>query len=109
MQETLLDELSATRRVRLHGRIGEALEQRWGDLADERATRLARHFVESATLTERHAEKAFHYSRQSYGVSRVYRRKAGAAFEENEGLERAALYIVPLWGVLHRSAQAPES
>ena len=42
-------------------------------------------------------------------MSRVYRRKAGAAFEENEGLERAALYIVPLWGVLHRSAQAPET
>ncbi|MEE8421253.1 MAG: hypothetical protein V3S31_00585, partial [Dehalococcoidia bacterium] len=63
MQETLLDELSTTRRVRLHGRIGEALEERWGDRADERATRLATHFVEAATLTERHAEKGMHYSK----------------------------------------------
>ncbi|MCH7512041.1 MAG: AAA family ATPase, partial [Chloroflexi bacterium] len=63
MQETLLDELSTTRRVRLHGRIGEALEQRWGpERSDERATRLAQHFVEAATLTDRHAEKALHYS-----------------------------------------------
>jgi tetratricopeptide (TPR) repeat protein len=63
MQETLLDELSTTRRVRLHGRIGEALERRWGDRADERASRLARHFVESAILTAAHAEKALHYSK----------------------------------------------
>ena len=63
MQETLLDELSTTRRVRMHGRIGEALEQRWGQgRSDERATRLAQHFVEAATLTDRHAEKALHYS-----------------------------------------------
>ena len=41
MQETLLAELSTTRRIRLHGRIGEALEQRWGDQAEERAARLA--------------------------------------------------------------------
>ena len=30
MQETLLGELSTTRRVRLHGQVGEALEKRWG-------------------------------------------------------------------------------
>ncbi len=53
--------------------------------------------------------QAFHYARQSYGVSRVYRRKAGATFVENERLATAALYMVPLWGVLHRSAQAPET
>jgi predicted ATPase len=63
MWETLLGELSTTRRVRLHGRIGEALEERWGERADERATRLAQHFVESATLSERHAVKAMRYSK----------------------------------------------
>ncbi len=67
MQETLIDELSTTRRVRLHGRIGEALEARWGDRADERATRLAQHFVEAATLTDRHAEKAMRYSLTAAG------------------------------------------
>ncbi len=63
MQETLLAELSTTRRVRLHGQVGEALETRWGDRADERAPRLAEHFVESSTLTPRHARRAVHYAR----------------------------------------------
>ncbi|MCH8066798.1 MAG: protein kinase, partial [Chloroflexi bacterium] len=61
MQETLLAELSTTRRVRLHGRIGEALEKRYGDRADERASALAGHFVEAAMLTPRHTEKAVRY------------------------------------------------
>jgi class 3 adenylate cyclase len=63
MQETLLDELSTTRRVRLHGQVGEALERRWGDRAEQNASRLAHHFVESATLTARHAEKALRYAK----------------------------------------------
>jgi class 3 adenylate cyclase len=63
MQETLLDELSTTRRVRLHGHVGEALERRFGGRADERASRLAQHFVDAATLTARHAAKAVHYSK----------------------------------------------
>ncbi|MEO6397265.1 MAG: protein kinase [Tepidiformaceae bacterium] len=63
MQETLLDELSTTRKVRLHGRIGDALEARWGNRAEERATRLAEHFVEAATLSDRYAQRAFLYSK----------------------------------------------
>jgi class 3 adenylate cyclase len=63
MQETLLDELSTTRRVRIHGQVGEALERRWGARADERATRLAVHFVEAAMLSPRHAAKAVRYSK----------------------------------------------
>jgi hypothetical protein len=63
MQETLLAELSTTRRVRLHGQVGEALERRYGDRADERATRLASHFVEAATLSPRHAARAVRYSK----------------------------------------------
>lgn len=62
MHETLLGELSTTRRVRLHGQVGEALERQWGARADEQAPRLAAHFVEAATLTVRHAERAVHYS-----------------------------------------------
>ena len=49
-QETLLEELSTTRRVRLHSNVAEALERRYGDRANERASRLAQHFLESATL-----------------------------------------------------------
>lgn len=63
MQETLLEELSTTRRVRLHGRIGEAIEQRYGDRAREQAARLAEHFVESAALNRDHAARAVLYSR----------------------------------------------
>jgi class 3 adenylate cyclase len=63
MQETLLQELSTTRRVRLHGTVGEAMERRYGAHADERASRLALHFVEAAMVTPRHAAKAVHYSK----------------------------------------------
>ena len=62
MQETLLAELSTTRRVRLHGQVGEALEKRYGDRAEERAGRLAMHFSEAATLSPRFSEKAAKYS-----------------------------------------------
>ena len=62
MQETLLGELSTTRKVRLHGQVGEALERRWGDQAEARAPRLAQHFGEAATLSARHAGKAVHYA-----------------------------------------------
>ncbi|HVA19635.1 MAG TPA: protein kinase [Solirubrobacteraceae bacterium] len=63
MQETLLAELSTTRRVRLHGQVGEALERRYGANAGAQAARLALHFGESATLTPDHARKAAHYAR----------------------------------------------
>jgi class 3 adenylate cyclase len=63
MQETLLGELSTTRRVLLHGQIAEALERRYGDRAEERAARLARHFFESSTLTTEHAQRSLRYGR----------------------------------------------
>jgi hypothetical protein len=46
----------------------------------------------------------WHYTRQSYGVSRIYGRKAGLAPDR---LTTAAVYAVPLWGILYRSYQAP--
>jgi len=51
----------------------------------------------------------FHYTRQSWGVSQVYRRKAGPILEENPWLSKAVLYLLPLWGILYRSYQAPET
>lgn len=51
----------------------------------------------------------FHYTRQSYGIERVYRRKAGEGAIGDQRLTRWALYLVPLWGILHRSYQAPET
>ncbi len=51
----------------------------------------------------------FHYTRQSYGIERVYRRKSGDEVVGSERLTRWALYLVPLWGILYRSYQAPET
>lgn len=50
----------------------------------------------------------FHYTRQSWGVSQFYRRKAGGRADENELATKLAFYLPPLWGILHRSWQAPD-
>jgi hypothetical protein len=50
----------------------------------------------------------WHYTRQSWGVAQVYRRKAGDGAAGPERLYQAAFYLLPLWGILHRSEQAPE-
>ncbi|NQW19034.1 MAG: hypothetical protein HQ478_16295, partial [Chloroflexi bacterium] len=47
MQETLSSELSANRTVRLHARIAEALEEFYGDKADQHAADLVEHFAEA--------------------------------------------------------------
>ncbi len=62
MQETLLAELSTTRRVRLHGRIADALERRYGE-RPERAAELAFHFGEAAAMSEAYAGQAVKYQR----------------------------------------------
>jgi len=49
----------------------------------------------------------WHYTRQSWGVAQVYRRKAGAGAIGSERLYQAAFYLLPLWGILHRSHQDP--
>ena len=49
----------------------------------------------------------FHYSRQSYGIAQAYRRKSNGLVTEGPMLFQAVFYLVPLWGILHRSAQAP--
>ncbi len=50
----------------------------------------------------------FHYTRQSYGLMRYYVRRAGAAGAGEETVTTWALYLVPLWGILHRSHQGQE-
>jgi class 3 adenylate cyclase/tetratricopeptide (TPR) repeat protein len=50
IQETLSQELSTTRRVRLHGRIAEMLENLYGDQAETHAAELAHHFAEAQTV-----------------------------------------------------------
>lgn len=65
VRSTLVEELSTTRRVRLHRRIGEALEKRPGTPAAE----LAHHFAEAATtgVADRavvHARRAAEQARE---------------------------------------------
>lgn len=50
----------------------------------------------------------FHFTRQSWGVSRFYARKGGFV-DRDERLTRAVIYAVPIFGILHRSWQAPET
>ncbi len=49
----------------------------------------------------------FHYTRQGYGVARIYGRKAGLDASQMRA-SVALLYLVPLWGILHRSWQDPD-
>ncbi|MDP9224759.1 MAG: AAA family ATPase, partial [Actinomycetota bacterium] len=50
IRETLIGELSTARRVRLHARIAEVLEELYGREADDYAAELAYHFGEAATV-----------------------------------------------------------
>lgn len=50
----------------------------------------------------------FHYSRQSYGLSRIYARKSKAISDYHEKLNTYSLYGVAFLGIVNRSWQAPE-
>ena len=50
IQETLTQELSTTRRVRLHARIAEVLEGLYGAHVEARAAELAYHFAEAQSI-----------------------------------------------------------
>ena len=60
IQETLAEELSLTRRVRLHARIAETLEELYGDSAEARAAELAHHFAQAEAVLG--TEKLVRYS-----------------------------------------------
>jgi hypothetical protein len=49
----------------------------------------------------------FHYTRQSWGISRAYRGKERGALYEDGWLDQATFYALPILGVLHRSHQDP--
>jgi hypothetical protein len=50
----------------------------------------------------------FHYTRQSWGIAQIYRRKTEVADDGPAWLQKATFYAVPLWGILYRSASAPD-
>lgn len=60
IRETLYEELTTTRRVRLHGQVGEVLERLYGTNPEAHLAELAYHFFEAAQAG--HVEKAIDYS-----------------------------------------------
>lgn len=50
----------------------------------------------------------FHYTRQSWGISRAYRGKDRDALYEDGWLDKAIFYAVPFLGITHRSFQNPD-
>ena len=50
----------------------------------------------------------FHYTRQSYGLMRYYSRRASQSSTVEDRISTWALYLLPLWGILHRSHQAQD-
>lgn len=60
VQQTLLERLSTSRRVRMHARIGEALEAAYGDRPGGHVEELAYHFSEAAPVSG--PEKLVKYS-----------------------------------------------
>lgn len=63
IRETLYDELSTARRLRLHKSAGEALEKLRGDDPDRFGSELAHHYFEASALGE--VEKAIAYARRA--------------------------------------------
>jgi hypothetical protein len=51
----------------------------------------------------------FHYTRQSYGISRMYLRKANAVPASRDLVLDGVIYALPLWGILSRSHEQPSS
>ncbi len=104
MQETLLGELTTTRKVRLHAQVGEALEKRWGARADQYASRLAPHFLEAATLNAGLAKKAVHYSKLA-----AEQAEAQTAWDEAARHYEACLSLVTAEGASEKSLEADEA
>ena len=51
----------------------------------------------------------FHYGRQSWGISRAYRAKERDALYENGLIDQAIFWVWPVFGILYRSYQDPET
>jgi class 3 adenylate cyclase/tetratricopeptide (TPR) repeat protein len=63
VEHTLYEDLSATRRARLHKRVAEALEEQCGDEPGERLGELAGHWA--AAVVSSDTAKAMHYARRA--------------------------------------------
>jgi DNA-binding CsgD family transcriptional regulator len=87
IRQSLLAQISAPRRQRLHLRVLEAIEARHGDL-DERIAELAHHSLRAGGAAE--TEKTIRYATRA-----AERAMAATAYEEAARLYRYALRLVP--------------
>jgi len=89
IRQTLYEELSAARRLRLHRQAGEVLEARYGDDVDPHLGELASHFAQLAYGGD--VDKAVEYCR------RAAERASGVmAFEEAAEHYRRALQVLEI-------------
>ena len=93
IRQSLYGELSTPRRVRMHQRIGEAIEARHADRIDAHLTELAYHFFQAAPGGE--TERA-----------RAYARRAGDRAMEAAAYEEAARYFDMVLQVIDLDEQA---
>jgi DNA-binding SARP family transcriptional activator len=87
IRDTLYDELTPTRRMRLHRRIGEAFEARYGGDPDAHLAELALHFYEALPAGD--AGKTVHYARRAGD-----RASALLAYEEAARLYAIAIEVI---------------
>ncbi len=87
LQETLMDELSLTRRVRLHARIAESLETLYGEHSEDHAAELAFHFEQAQAMVG--TDKLVRYS-----MVAGQRALDNSAFEEAQAFFEQALFVL---------------
>ena len=91
IRETLYNDLTATRRARLHGAVGEALERAGAGPGGAGLLELAHHFVEAAPAGD--AERALGYAERA-----GHEALRGLAYEQAADLFDAALRVLDLTG-----------
>jgi tetratricopeptide (TPR) repeat protein len=87
--DTLVDGLSASRRVKLHRRVGEALEAVFGEQLESRLTELAYHFLEAAPAGD--VEHGLRYA-----TTAAEHANARLAYEESARMYERALRVLHL-------------
>ena len=89
IRETLYDEISTARRVRFHRRIGETLEQLYGNSPDSHLTELAYHFFQASPAGN--GDKAI-----DYAIKAARRATSLLAYEEAAGHYEHARVVIEL-------------
>ena len=115
IRDAVYEELPATRRVRLHREIGEALEELYARNPEPHLAELAHHFLLSGAAG---ADKAARYaaaagdraaSQLAFEEAARHYRSALEVLEESGDEERTCELLLSLGDVLHRAGQATEA